>query len=192
MSVVNEKQEGSNITNFNFKEWKERLIGYLYDKIKSNQIRYDDFSEAVKEYRDLGVRLQEILELGYQISRGDDSNRIFELYREFLQENAGKMVEQLRRLGFEIRTLASTRESYKNILDDLSSQSYRILEKTRHARRSEVQYLITRIFVVNKEKIPRRLSRVFNPRYSDELFKTFVYSFLSGVLSDEQRGSKEL
>ncbi|MCS7214482.1 MAG: hypothetical protein NZ927_09760, partial [Candidatus Calescibacterium sp.] len=131
-----------------------------------------------------GFELQKILEYAARNSKGEDKDKIWKLYMKFSQKNAGRMVEELGKLGFALK-------NDKNLVDDLSRQSFRILEKTRHAQRSEVQYLITRIFAANKIEIPYLLSQVFNPSYSDELFKTFIYSFLGGVLSNKQNGGEE-
>ncbi|MCX8191146.1 MAG: hypothetical protein N3D78_03125 [Candidatus Aenigmarchaeota archaeon] len=173
--------------NLDFKEWRGDLTNYLSGKIKSGEISYEDFSKAVKEYETLGLELQQILEYAARNSKGEDKDEIWKLYMKFSQKNAGRMVEELGKLGFALKN----DKNCKNLVDDLSRQSFRILEKTRHAQRSEVQYLITRIFAANKIKIPYLLSQVFNPSYSDELFKTFIYSFLGGVLSEKQNGGEE-
>jgi hypothetical protein len=90
------------------------------------------------------------------------------------------MVNKLNKLGYALKE----DNNYKDVVSALKNQAYRIIEKTRHAQRSEVQYMIFRIFIVNKKEIPYLLSKAFNPIYSDELFKTFIYSFLSGILGE--------
>ncbi|MEM4589278.1 MAG: hypothetical protein QXL73_04695, partial [Thermoplasmata archaeon] len=82
-------------------------------------------------------------------------------------------------------------KNYEKVVDAFSNQAFRIMERVRHSQRSEVQYLITRIFVANKKEIPSLLVKAFNPIYSDELFKTFIYSFLSGILGETKEGGEE-
>jgi hypothetical protein len=93
------------------------------------------------------------------------------------------MVNKLNKLGYALKE----DNNYKDVVSALKDQAYRIIEKTRHAQRSEVQYMIFRIFIVNKKEIPYLLSKAFNPIYSDELFKTFIYSFLSGIFRKSRR-----
>ncbi|CUT04175.1 hypothetical protein [Candidatus Chrysopegis kryptomonas] len=168
------------------KSWKEQFINYLQEKIKNNQINYESFNEAVKEYQDLSFEIQKILEYAYKNAKGKDKEELYKLYKKFSLENAGEMAEKLNKLGYALKNDSN----YKYIVSALSDQAYRIMEKTRHAQRDEVQYMITRIFVVNKKQIPELLSRAFNPTYPDDLFKTFIYSFLSGILGETKGGEE--
>ncbi len=171
----------------NFENWKEQFINYLQEKIKNNQINYEDFNEAVKEYKDLSFEIQKILEYAYKNASGKDKDELYKLYKKFSLENAGEMFEKLNKLGYALKN----DNNYKNVVSALSDQAYRIMEKTRHAQRDEVQYMITRIFVVNKKEIPLLLSKAFDPIYPNDLFKTFIYSFLSGILGETKEGGEE-
>lgn len=162
------------------------FVKYLNEKIQNNQTNPDDFKRAIKEYKDLASEIQEILKYAYKNATGKNKEELYKLYLEFSLENAGEMVEKLRRLGYSLKK----KGDYKEIVSALSDQAFRIMEKTRHAQRNEVQYMITRIFWVNKREIPKLLAQAFNPIYPDELFKTFIYSFLSGILGETKEGGE--
>lgn len=168
--------------NFDITKWKEDILNHLKEKVKNNQ--YDGFEDIIKEYKNLAFEIQEILEYATKYSSGETKEKLIKLYEKFSHDNAGEMVGRLRSLGYALR-------SDKNVKDAFSDQAFRIMEKVRHSQRSEVQYLITRIFVANKKEIPNLLSKAFNPVYSNELFKTFIYSFLSGILGETKEGGEE-
>lgn len=158
------------------------ILNYLQEKVKNNQ--YDGFEDIIEEYKNLAFDIQKILEYAAKYSSGKTKDELIKLYERFSYDYAGEMVERLRRLGYALR-------SDKNVKDAFSDQAFRIMEKVRHSQRSEVQYLITRIFVANKKEVPNLLAKAFNPVYSNELFKTFIYSFLSGILGETKEGGEE-
>jgi len=171
--------------NFDIKKWKEEILNYLQEKVKNNQ--YEGFEDIIKEYKNLAFKIQEILEYAVKYTAGEEKEKLRKLYKKFSYDNAGEMVERLRSVGYALKS----DKSYKDVVDAFSNQVFRIMERVRHSQRSEVQYLITRIFVANKKEIPSLLVKAFNPIYSDELFKTFIYSFLSGILGETKEGGEE-
>lgn len=68
---------------------------------------------------------------------------------------------------------------------------YRLLEQTRAGKRDDVYYGFLRIFVAAKESFPLDLVEAFKPYYSDEIFKVFIFTFLSGIIGEEQNFNKE-
>jgi len=168
--------------NFNLDYWKKEVIDYLNEQIKTNNISYETFKDVINTYYELRYKLQQILEYAYKNSKGEDKDKIYKLYKYFTLQNASYTFKKLRLLGYALKK----DENYKNVVSALSDQAYRIMERTRHAKRSEVQLMIFRIFTANKKEIPLLLSEAFNPIYSDELFKAFIYSFLSGILGEEK------
>jgi endo-1,4-beta-mannosidase len=169
--------------NFDFESWKKQLREYLYNQIKSKTISYETFKDVINTYGELGSELQQILEYAYKNAKGREKDNIYKLYKNFSYQNASSMVNKLNKLGYALKE----DNNYKDVVSALEDQAYRIIEKTRHAQRSEVQYMIFRIFITNKKEIPPLLSKAFNPIYSDELFKTFIYSFLSGIFRKSRR-----
>jgi hypothetical protein len=166
--------------NFDFESWKKQLTEYLTEQIKTNNISYESLKNVISKYNELKLDLQQILEYAYQNAKGREKDNIYKLYKDFSYQNASDMVNNLSKLGYALKK----NENYKKLVSALQDQGYRIIEKTRHAQRSEVQYMIFRIFIANEKEIPYLLSKAFNPIYSDELFKTFIYSFLSGILGE--------
>jgi len=161
---------------------------YLQEKIKSNDIKYDDFKNVVEAYRELSFEIQKILEYASKYSEGKDKDKLWKLYRDFSMQNVGDMHERLRKLGYSLRN----DKDYRNVVSAIQDQAYRIMEKTRHALRSEVEYMILRIFVANKKEVPPLLAKAFKPVYPDEIFKVFIYSFLSGILGEtKEEGGEE-
>ena len=173
--------------NFDFESWKKQLTEYLTEQIKTNNISYESLKNVISKYNNLKLDLQQILEYAYKNAKGGDKDNIYKLYKDFSYQNASSMVNKLNKLGYALKE----DNNYKDVVSALQDQAYRIIEKTRHAQRSEVQYMIFRIFIVNKKEIPHLLSKAFNPIYSDELFKTFIYSFLSGILGETKDGGEE-
>jgi len=57
------------------------------------------------------------------------------------------------------------------------------MELARHGHRDIVFGMILRIFFAASKKVPEDLSRIFQPVYPDDVFRTLLYSFLSGVFS---------
>lgn len=168
---------------FNFNE----IIEKLKNEIKNNSINEENFKNACKKYKDLGIELQKIIEYGAKNATGKEKETLEKLYKDFSRQNIATLVDRLRRLGYSLK-LKSKKDKdkgYEKVRSALSDQAFRIMERTRHAQRSEVFYMIARIFVVNEKEIPLLLAQAFNPVYSDEVFKTFIYSFLSGILGEE-------
>lgn len=103
-------------------------------------------------------------------------------------ENAGVLCEKLRQYGFRLRGDEAVRERvYDSKEKKPKGLVYRILELTRLGKRDEVFFSLFNIF--QGVEISPDLAKAFSPVYSDELFKTFVYSFLSGLLG--QKGTSE-
>lgn len=166
-----------------FEKWKEELLSYLQEKIKNNQINYEEFKKVVEEYKKLALDIEKILEFAARNSTGVQKEKIWNLYYDFSRGNIPEMTDSLNKLGYKLRK----DEEYKNVVEAFQDQSFRIMEKVRHVLRSEVEYMIMRIFVANKKEMPTLLAKAFNPVYPDEIFKTFIYSFLSGILGEKEK-----
>ncbi len=164
-----------------FEKWKGELLNYFQEKIQNNQINYEEFKKAVDEYKKLALHIEKILEFVAKNSTGEQKEKIWNLYYDFSKKNISEINDSLNKLGYALQK----DEKYKNVVKAFQDQSFRIIEKTRHVLRSEVEYMIMRIFVANKKEMPTLLAKAFNPIYPDEIFKTFMYSFLSGILGEK-------
>jgi hypothetical protein len=164
--------------NFNMDEWKKQIVNHLQEKIKSNHLNYEDFKNIISAYQDLALEFQKILESAWKLSKGEDKEKFRRLYAKFSNDIAGELTEQLYRIG---RNLKKEEEKLTSTFNNIG---YRILERTRLGLRDEVCYMIVRAFYTNNKEVPEKLAEAFKPVYSEELFKTFIYSFLSGILGE--------
>lgn len=170
----------------NFEEWKKQFIDYFLDKIKKNDIKYEEFKKMQEIYKDLSFEIEKILEYASKNAHGEDKDKLWKLHEDYLLQNIGNMAEGLTKLGYKLRK----DYNYEKVISALKDQSFRIMEKTRHTLRSEVEYMILRIFVINKKKVPSLLAKAFNPVYPEEIFKIFIYSFLCSILSEINEGGE--
>ena len=138
---------------------------------------------------DFRMQLQDTLEYLLKGPSGE-RERWQSLYGYLVGENAGELCEELRRYGFSLRG----KEVHERIYDKEKRQprglAYRILELVRLGKRDEVFFSLLNVF--QGTEIKPILARAFNPMYSDQLFKTFLYSFLSGLLGPEKSSPEEV
>ncbi len=165
--------------NFDIKQWKKQLIEHCNEKIRSNNIRHNDFKEIVDAYKDMAIELQRILEFAAKNSQGDDKNRLWGLYKSFSKQNLSGLYDKLNSLAYSIK------QNDESLADALNKQIYRLMEKTRIGLRSEVANMIVRTFAAQQKKVPYELMQVFSPIYTDEEFKVLMYSFLGGIIKEK-------
>ena len=67
----------------------------------------------------------------------------------------------------------------------LDHQIYRILEKARIGKKSEVIQILMRTFM-GKGKFPQELIDAMKNEHSPEQFQAFIYAFLSGFISKKE------
>ena len=162
-----------------FERWKRELINYCNEKIRSNNVTYDDLKRVVEVYKQIGLELQNILEFAAKNSQGDDKNRLWGLYKDFSKQNLSKLYDKLNSLAYSIK------QNDESLADALNKQIYRLMEKTRIGLRSEVANMIVRTFAAQQKKVPYELMQVFSPIYTDEEFKVLMYSFLGGIIKEK-------
>jgi hypothetical protein len=139
---------------------------------------YYDLRKNIKEF-------QELLQWAWEDSRGKEKEKEFQgLYRHVAGWNASELMEKLKQKGFALKKDSDLKNSFDR-------QGYRILELVRSGKRDEVFHAILRIFVSAKKEFPFQLVEAFKPVYTDELFKVFLFSFLSGILGREEETEQE-
>jgi len=173
-------------------------MGYNFDKVltdlkedvKQNKVMNEKFKTAIKLYYDLGFEIQKIIEYAFKYTQSDEKDNLYKLFREFSLKNSGELYERLRNIGLGLK---KNKEVYERFYDNDKKRpkgiSYRIMELTRLGKREEVLFTLLNEF--QGAYFPQELATAFNPIYSDELFKTFVYSFLSGILGETKDGGVE-
>lgn len=145
----------------------------LRNQLQSGEMKYEEW---LKFYNDLKNSKEELQNLLEYATEKDKNFKI--LYEKLVSENASDLVDNLRSKGFVYR---------HKLGDAFQNMGYRILEQARAGKKDDVYYSILRIFVANKENFPGDLVEAFKPIYSDEMFKVFIFSFLSGIIGKEQQ-----
>lgn len=154
----------------------ERRLQQLEEQLKTGMPNADEFRHTYDELRKVSTRLQELLQWAAEQHRSERG--LERLYRRVAGWNASELIEGLKRTGFALK-------QDRDLKDAFDRQGYRILELVRTGRRDESFHAILRIFVSAKKEFPANLVEAFKPVYSDELFKVFLFSFLSGILGQE-------
>ncbi|BER91815.1 MAG: hypothetical protein PWP60_268 [Candidatus Atribacteria bacterium] len=149
----------------------------------------EEFSRVVNLLSDFSLQLQDALE--YALKNADASQRVAleRLYNALTRESAKALCDKLHRYGFGLRGTEVHGRIYDSEKKSPKGLAYRILELTRMGKRDEVFFSLLNVF--QGHPINPDLAKVFNPAYSDDLFKVFIYSFLSGLLGEGYRQSEE-
>jgi len=168
-----------------------KALGMFVDWVSQGKVKIKEFREAFAALDDFTVNLQDTLEELLKRSGIEDKDEWRYWWMRLAQRNSAKLCEELRKYGFSLR---KEREVYERIYDREKKKprglAYRILELTRLGKRDEVFFSLLNIF--QGVEIKPDLARAFNPVYSDELFRVFVYSFLSGLLGPEKSSPEEV
>jgi len=158
----------------------EQRIEQLKEQLRTGQPRFDDFQEFHRHLRKIQREFQDLLQWAVEDRRGKEKEKEFwGLYRQVAGWNASELIESLKRTGYALKV-------DRDLKDAFDRQGYRILELVRSGKRDEAFHAILRIFVSAKKEFPSQLVEAFKPVYSDELFKVFLFSFLSGILGKEE------
>lgn len=168
---------------------KEHAVNRLCDALKQatkelSECTLDvaDFKKIFQALSDFSLSLQDILEYSLKgpLSGKEELRR---LYTHLVRENSKDLCERLRKYGYRLRGT----EVYERVYDEKKKKPrglvYRILELTRLGKRDEVFFSLLNVFQGNN--MSPDLVRAFNPVYPDDLFRVFVYSFISGLLGEE-------
>lgn len=150
----------------------------LKEKIQNGNYTIQDFTACYKELAQNLIEFQKILEDVYENDK--DNLEIRNLLSQVSTKNSSVLVDRMKRLGFALRKNKIVKES-------LINSGYRLMEQTRAGKRDDVYYGLLRIFISAKESFPLDLIEAFKPHYSDEMFKVLIFSFLSGVISQEEK-----
>lgn len=155
----------------------------MEEKLKILNEQLTDCKPVLKDFEDYYNLLnqkyeefQKLLEYASELKK--DEKEFENLYKRAAGRNASNLVDKLSRKGHAFK---------KELGDAFENMGYRLLEQTRAGKRDDVYYGILRIFVANKRKFPDELVEAFKPIYTDEMFKVFIFSFLSGIIGKEKQ-----
>jgi len=135
------------------------------------------FAAAYRGLKEAHLKLQRIVESVAE--RNKDDKDFKRLYARIAKENETELIERLRTKGYFLRNETALKEAFQR-------QGYRLLEQTRAGKRDDVYYGILRIFLSLQREFPLELVEAFKPVYPKEMFKVFLFSFLSGVLGKQE------
>jgi chromosome segregation ATPase len=150
----------------------------LEQQLKEGNPEVKDFNDAYKNLKKALIDLQQQVEFAKTINREKEAE-FDKLHNELTGHNHTILIEQLRNMGYKLRQTQAFRDAFEKI-------GYRLLEKTRAGKRSEVYHSILRVFIAQEKEIPKVLTEPFKPVYSREMFKVLIFSFLGGVLGREK------
>lgn len=157
-------------------EEKLKTFEELEKQLQDSSPVFDDFlnyfNVLAKQYK----RFQSLLEYANELKR--DEKKFQTLYKKVAAKNSSSLVDALTKRGYAYK---------KDLGDAFQNVGYRLLEQTRAGKRDDVYYGILRVFVSQNKKFPDDLVEAFKPIYSDEMFKVFIFSFLSGIIGKEQQ-----
>ncbi len=180
-------------------------IDELFEKINSYDLSWlDDVSKTFhffargKKLSDFQTAIEcvsEELEYRIQMEKDGDSKKkrdleeklgkIKGLIEEIRKKEPDFLIEKLKKAGYAI---ASNNKALK---DAIEKEALRILEQTRLGKRDNVMHMLIRNFVIRQEKIPDELIDALKPQYDTNLFKAFIYAFLSGFISKGKEEENE-
>jgi len=178
----------------------KKLFDPLRQWVNSDGLTYEAMREFYRELQNLQKEFQNNLEFAAEI---DSEHQFEKLYKQVAGENASNLIERLKAKGYAYKRdstefgKVTPAELNKNKEPDkrdstefgkaFESMGYRLLEQARAGKRSDVYYGILRIFVSYQKKFPDDLVEAFKPVHSIEMFKVFIFSFLSGIIGKEQQ-----
>mgnify|MGYP005840693429 CR=1 FL=1 len=151
----------------------------LEQQLQTGELNYDDFEARFNELKKQQKDLQEQLEYAVDIKK--DEKKYGSLLQRVAGKNTSELIESLRGLGYVYK---------KDLGEAFTNMGYRLLEQTRAGKRADVHYGIMRIFISYNREFPKILLEAFKPYYSDEMFKVFIFSFLSGIIGKEEQTEK--
>jgi hypothetical protein len=153
----------------------KELFDPLRQWVNTDELSYDELKEFYFELQNVKEEFQNKLEFISQIKRVKNLEK---LYSQIAGENESALIDRLTAKGHYYK---------KELGDAFENMGYRLLEQARAGKRDDVYYGILRIFVSYQKKFPNDLIEAFKPIYSKEMFKVFIFSFLSGIIGKDQQ-----
>lgn len=156
----------------------------LKQKIFEENFTFEDFDSYYKNLSRENSEFLKLLEEASEIKK--DDKKLYDLLIKLKSRSSSELIDKIKRIGYSIR---KSQNSY--IKDAFTNLGYRLLEQARAGKRDDVYYGFLRIFISARENFPLDLVEAFKPYYSDEMFKVFIFTFLSGVIGQEEQTSNK-
>jgi hypothetical protein len=151
----------------------------LKNQLIEGKPKFEDFQSTYNMLRKWQREFQSLLNWAAEDQRGKENEKEFQrLFKQVTGWNSSELMETLKRVGYSLKKDQVIKEAFDR-------QGYRILELIRAGKRDGAFHAILRIFVSAKKDFPSQLMEAFKPFYSNELFKIFLFSFLSSILGKD-------
>lgn len=174
-----------------YNEIKQKL-DELYRKISPYDLEWIEDAEKVfllfTEFEKLKDFLNAVKVVKKELETKNENEKIrkIDYLLKILESNEPDfLIERLKSKG---KTIATTKASIKKAIND---SSLRILEQVRLGKRDAVIGMLMRIFVVNQTKMPEELIEALKPKYDINLFRAFIYAFLSSFIESKNVGGQD-
>jgi len=175
-----------------------KQLDALHEKIRPDNIDewFDDIRETVNIFLS-GEKLshfRKTLEyVEYELRKGcsekEQLKKVYWLVDKLKSSEPDFLIENLRNSG---RAIAHPGDNDKekdrklSLRNAISGEALRILEQTRLGKRDIVIGILMRNFTAKKVKFPQELVEASKPKYDINLFRAFVYAFLSNFTTEKE------
>jgi hypothetical protein len=113
-------------------------------------------------------------------TKKDQTKLINGILKELQRSEPDFLIENLKRAGYRIA------QENKSIKNAINNEALRMLEMVRLGKREAVIGMLMRIFTIRNTKLPQELIEALKPKYDINLFRAFLYAFLSGFITKEE------
>lgn len=158
-------------------------IEKLKEQFSTGDFTYEDFENCFYELKNAKKELQNLVEYASDVKK--DDKKLKGLHRKLAGENTTHLIENLRIAGNYIG------KDNSDFGKAIINMGYRLLEQTRAGKRGDVYYGILRIYISFGKTFPKDLVEAFKPIYSEEMFKVFIFSFLSGIIGKDNQNENK-
>lgn len=163
-------------------------INELYERINPSDLSWLEdarktFSLFIKfeRLRDFAKALECVIEnLEKDSTKAQELKSVRVLLRDLQRSEPDFLIENLKRVGYAIA------QNNKSIKEAINKEALRILEQVRLGKRDAVVGMLIRNFAIHNIPIPSELVEALKPKYDLNLFRAFIYAFLSGFITIEE------
>lgn len=160
----------------------------LYEQIRPDELSWIEDAKKTfllfTKFEKLKDFVKAIEYVKKEIERDSTKEKDIKAVKEILiilqRSEPDYLIENLRRVGYAI---ANENESLRNAINN---EALRILEQVRLGKRDTVIGMLMRNFIVRNVSIPSELIEALKPKYDTNLFRAFIYAFLSGFINKQE------
>lgn len=179
----------------------------IYNDIKNkldelySRIRPDNFDEWYDDVKNVVTMFTNLSYLEYYLKILDTIKKSYEVNLKRVQgDEKEKILIKIGKISYVLNLLEIKKPDYlierlrkegerlaqdKDIRDAFSNQIYRILEQARLGKKDIVLYMIVRILSAFGKEVPEEIIEAIKLQYDTQLFRSFIYSFLSAFIEEE-------